>query len=77
MPISGFQEKAVAQDVLERLRFDNEEKRVAEANKRADDLQRELDVLRSRMQRPQQNEEKRKLQQVTRENIDLQDKLHR
>ena len=72
-----FQEKAVAQDFLERLRFDNEEKRVAEANRRADELQRELDVLRSRMQQPQSNEEKKKLQQVTRENIDLHQKLLR
>jgi len=72
-----LQEKAVAQDFLERLRFDNEEKRVAEANRRADELQKELDFLRSRIQHPQNNEDKNKLQQVTRENINLQEKLHR
>ena len=67
----------MAQDILERLRFENEEKRVCEANKRADDLQREVDALRARAQHPQEDEHRRRIQQLTRSNIEWQEKLHR
>ncbi|XP_076812231.1 uncharacterized protein LOC143459131 isoform X1 [Clavelina lepadiformis] len=76
---SWLEERAAAQEVLERLRFENEEKRVAEANRRAESLQRELDVLRQRMtvQQPSVDHKEKEFQQSVRDNIELHTQLQR
>lgn len=76
----SLQDQANAHQILERLRVENEEKRVAEANERAFALEQELNILKSKMTNPSgpdSSRRRKELQDSVRENIKLQEELQR
>nr|CAB3228523.1 trichohyalin-like [Phallusia mammillata] len=75
-----LEERAAAHEILERMRVENEQKRVAEANERAYVLEQELQMLKSKMGNPNgpdSERRRRELQDGVRENIKLQEELQR
>lgn len=77
-----FQERATAQDALERVRKENEEARIMEANRKVEEMERELNQLRSGsvlqdFKQERESDLQRELQKSVRDNVVLQENFQK
>jgi ATP-dependent Lon protease len=79
---SWLEERAAAQDALERVRKENEEARLLEANRKVDELERELKSLRTGsvlqdIKQERESDLQRDLQKSVRDNVVLQENFQK